>query len=226
MQRRETNNMNKNELYKKMYDAVLVGDKETSVELAEESLKMGLDPRRTIEDGYTPGIDKVGELWEEGEYFLPELVMAAEAMKAAIEVLKPELEKKKESTPNIGTVIMGTVEGDIHDIGKTLVSSLLSAAGFSVIDLGADVPIGKFIEEAKRNNADIIGLSALLTTTMVNQKKVIEKLKEEGIRDRFKVIVGGAPISKKWGNDIGADDAPMSAMEAVKSAKELVREEV
>ncbi|MCD4786454.1 MAG: corrinoid protein [Candidatus Eremiobacteraeota bacterium] len=218
--------MDKNELYQKMYDAVLAGDKEKSVELAKESIKMGLDPRQTIENGYTPGIDKVGDLWEEGEYFLPELVMAAESTKAAIEVLKPELARKKETTPNIGTVIMGTVEGDIHDIGKTLVSSLLSAAGFKVIDLGADVPTDKFIEEAKKHKADIIGMSALLTTTMVNQKKVIEKLKEEGIRDRFRIMVGGAPVSRKWGNDIGADDAPMSAMEAVKSAKGLMKEKV
>lgn len=218
--------MDKKELYRKMYDAVLIGDKEASVELAKESIKMELDPRKTIEDGYTPGIDRVGDLWEEGEYFLPELVMAAEAMKAAIKTLKPEMERKKESTPNIGTVIMGTVEGDIHDIGKTLVSSLLSAAGFKVIDLGADVPNDKFVEEAKKHEADIIGMSALLTTTMVNQKKVIEKLNKEGIRNRFKVIVGGAPISKKWGNDIGADYAPMSAMEAVKVAKELMKEKV
>ena len=214
--------MDKQELYKKMFDAVLNAEKEEAQELAKKSIEMGLDPRNSIEEGFAPGINKVGDLWEEGEYFLPELVMSAETMKAAIEVLKPELEKKKEDAPSLGVVVIGTIEGDIHDIGKTLVASLLSAAGFKVIDLGCDVSIDRFIDEAEKNNADIIGMSALLTTTMTGQKRLIEKLNADGKRDKFKVLVGGAPVSKKWGKEIGADETPMNAMEAVHVAKAMV----
>lgn len=214
--------MEKKALYAKMFDAVLNAEKDEAVELAKTSIEEGLDPRETIEEGFAPGINKVGDLWEEGEYFLPELVMSAETMKAAIEVLKPELEKKNENAPSLGIVVIGTIEGDIHDIGKTLVASLLSAAGFTVIDLGCDVPVDRFIEEAEKNNADIIGMSALLTTTMTGQKKLLDRLVEKGIRDKFKVLVGGAPVSKKWGREIGADDAPTNAMDAVRIAKMLV----
>jgi len=215
--------MEKKELYEQMFEAILNGEKDNAIKLAEKSIEMGLNPREAIEEGYVPGIDRVGELWEEGEYFLPELVMAAEAMKAAMEVLKPEFEKKEEEVPQMGAVVIGTIEGDIHDIGKTLVASLLSAAGFRVIDLGVDVPIDRFIEEAEKNDVDIIGMSALLTTTMTGQKKLIDKLTIEGKRDKYKILVGGAPISKKWGKEIGADAAPMNAMEAVRTAKELVK---
>jgi len=214
--------MEKSELYKKMYDSVMSGDKAAAKQAAQAVLEEGLDPRNAIEEGFVPAINKAGELWEEGEYFLPELVMAAEAMKSGISVLEGELARRNESAPVIGKVIIGTIEGDIHDIGKSLIAALLSAAGFEVTDLGVDVPVSRFVEEAKLKSADIIGISALLTTTMIGQRKVIEKLKEEGIRDRFRVLVGGAPVSKKWAEEIGADAAPMSAAQAVQIARNLV----
>lgn len=215
--------MDKNRLLEQMKESILKGDKAEAAGLAEKALELNLDPREVIEQGYSAGIKEAGDLWEEGEYFLPEVVMASEAMKEAIEILKPEMEKRREEAPKLGTVVMGTIEGDIHDIGKTLVASLLSAAGFTVIDLGVDVPVDKFIETALKNKADIIGMSALLTTTMPGQKKLIEKLKEQGIRDKFKVLVGGAPVSRKWAQDIEADAAPLNAMEAIRTAREMIK---
>lgn len=214
--------MEKKELYKKINDAILHGDKETAVQAAEESLKMNLEPTKTIQEAYTPAIQKVGILWEEGEYFLPELVMSAEAMKAAMAILKPEIEKRQEIIPQAGTVVIGTIEGDIHDIGKSLVAALFSAAGFKVFDLGFDVPVDEFVRQAQEKKADIIGISALLTTTMIGQKKVIQALKKAGQRELYKVLVGGAPVSKKWAEEIGADAAPMGAVEAVRVARALI----
>jgi corrinoid protein of di/trimethylamine methyltransferase len=214
--------MEKSEIYGKMQQAVMEGDKDKARQAATQALEAKLDPRQAIEEGFSPAIKKMGELWEEGEAFLPELVMSAEAMKEGIEVLKPEMAKRQESAPNLGTVVIGTIHGDIHDIGKSLVAALLAAVGFKVFDLGVDVPAEKFVEEAKAHNADIIGISALLTTTMPGQKKVIELLNAQGIRSRFKVLVGGAPISKKWAQDIGADSAPMGALEAVQTARSMM----
>lgn len=216
--------MDKQELFEKMKNAVVEGDKGAAMESAHQVLEQRIKPREAIENGFTPGITEMGELWEEGEVFLPELVLSAEAMKAGIEILKPEMEKRNETAPTLGTVVIGTIEGDIHDIGKSLVASLLAAAGFNVIDLGVDVPVDKFIDEAKSNNADFIGVSALLTTTMAGQKKVIEKLKAEGMRDQVKVLVGGAPVSKKWASEIGADASPTGAMEAVQTARKMAKE--
>ena len=218
--------MSNQEIFKSMSRAVIDGDTDRAESLAKKSLESGINPRESIESGFTPGIREMGRLWEEGEAFLPELVMSAEAMKAGVEVLKPELEKRNESAPTLGTVIIGTIEGDIHDIGKSLVASLLSASGFQVFDLGVDVPIERFVQEAKDKNADIVGMSALLTTTMIGQKKVIEKLREIGLRDKVKVLVGGAPVSKKWAAEIGADGAPSGAMEAVQMARSIVSTKV
>ncbi|MCE1246016.1 MAG: corrinoid protein [Firmicutes bacterium] len=214
--------MNRNELFNLMADAVLKGDKAGSIKLAEDSIEMGIDPRTAIEEGFTPGMNKTGELWDEGVYFLPELVMSAEAMKAAMGVLKPVMTGNRAGAASSGTVVIGTVEGDIHDIGKTIVAALLEAAGFNVVDLGFDVPEEKFISEAEAHNADIIGMSALLTTTMFGQKRLISRLRELGKRDKYKIMVGGAPVSEKWAKDIGADSAPGDAMNAVRAAKELM----
>lgn len=216
--------MSKVELFEKMKKAIIEGNKEDAVLLAREALENKADLSEVIEKGYVPGIQKVGDLWEKGEYFLPELITSAECMKAAMNILQPELEKAQIKAQSKGKVIIGTVEGDIHDIGKNLVSSMLSANGFDVHDLGADVKLENFIEKAEEENADFICLSALLTTTMVGQKRVVELLKNKNLSGRIKILVGGAPVNKKWAEDIGADGYGENAMVAVKVAQELAEE--
>jgi corrinoid protein of di/trimethylamine methyltransferase len=215
--------MSKEELFSKMKRAIIEGDKEEAAALAKEAIAKKLDLNEVIEKGYISGIQKVGELWEKGEYFLPELITSAECMKAAMELLQPELEKAHIAVKTLGKVVIGTVEGDIHDIGKNLVSSILSANGFAVTDLGADVKLEKFIDTAEREKADLICLSALLTTTMLGQKKLIDLLKERKLYGRFKVMVGGAPVNQKWAEDIGADGYAENALTAVEAAKQLLK---
>ncbi len=211
--------MNTQALFPPMAQAVIDGDSEASARLAGEGLSAGLSAPDIIAQGFMPGLDKVGLLWEDGEYFLPELIQSAEAMKAAMAVLRPALEKSADRTAaSRGRAVIGTIEGDIHDIGKNLVSSLLSANGFEVVDLGADVKVDRFIDAAVESGADLICLSALLTTTMVNQRRVLIRLKERGLRDRFKVLVGGAPVTGKWAEEIGADGYGESATAAVRAA--------
>ncbi|NQT79416.1 MAG: corrinoid protein [Candidatus Aminicenantes bacterium] len=214
--------MSKEELLSKMEKAIVDGNKEEAEALAKEAIEKKIDLNEVIQKGYVPGIQKVGALWEKGEYFLPELITSAECMKAAMIVLHPELEKAQISTQSHGKVIIGTVEGDIHDIGKNLVSSMLQANGFDVIDLGADVKLEEFVKKADEENADFICLSALLTTTMLGQKRVIEILKDKNLTSRFKVLVGGAPVNQKWADDIGADGYGENAMVAIKIAKKLI----
>jgi corrinoid protein of di/trimethylamine methyltransferase len=214
--------MEKKELFARMAQSIIEGDREEAVRFAELALKEKLPPIEVIEEGYSPGIRKVGELWEKGEYFLPELVSGAECMKMAMEVLKPALESSDEKLTASGKVVIATVQGDIHDIGKSLVATTLAASGFEVIDLGADVPIAEIVKTAYREEADIICTSALLTTTMIGQKRLIEILESEGARERFKVMVGGAPVSASWARKIGADAYGDDAMEAVTKAKELL----
>ncbi len=212
--------MTKNEIFPKMSEAIVAGNRAAARALAEEAVRSELDLLEVVEKGYVPGIQKVGELWEQGEYFLPELITSAEAMKAAMAVLDPELNRKGVGA-RIGKVVIGTVEGDIHDIGKNLVASMLQAGGFEVIDLGADVKLEKFIEKAEAEGAEMICLSALLTTTMVNQRRFIGLLRDKGLRDKYKVLVGGAPASRKWAEEIGADGYAENAVAAVKLAKSL-----
>lgn len=164
----------------------------------------------------------MGEDFAKGDAFLPELVMAGEAMKAAVAVLEPELAKRGTERTMLGKVILCTVEGDIHEIGKTLVGTMLSSAGFKVFDLGVDVPVMKVVEKAREVNADIVAMSALLTTTMVHQKDVIEALEDIGIRSKVKVMVGGAPVTKEWVKQIGADGYSEDAIGAIKVAKQLL----
>jgi trimethylamine corrinoid protein len=216
--------MNKEEILKRMGKAIVEGNKDEAEALANEAIKQRLDLNEVIDKGYVPGIEKVGDLWEKGEYFLPELITSAECMKGAMRVLQPELEKAQISAKSKGKVVIGTIEGDIHDIGKNLVASMLAANGFQVIDLGADVKLEKFIEKAEAENADFICLSALLTTTMLGQKKVIEMLKEKNLAGRYKVLVGGAPVNQKWADDIGASGYGENAMVAVKITKKLIGE--
>jgi len=213
--------MTKNELFPKMSEAIVAGDRAAATTLAEDAVRGDLDLLEVIEQGYVPGIQKVGDLWEEGEYFLPELISSAEAMKAAMAVLDPELKRRSLSSHMGGRVVIGTVEGDIHDIGKNLVASMLQAGGFEVYDLGADVKLERFIEKAEEVGAGMICLSALLTTTMTNQRRLLGLLKDRGLRDKYKVLVGGAPASRKWAEEIGADGYAENAVAAVKLAKSL-----
>lgn len=213
--------MNEPELLSKMEESIIQGDKEGAEKLAREALKRKMDLSEAIDRGYVPGIQKVGELWEKGEYFLPELITSAECMKAAMMVFEPELKRTKKDIKSIGKVVIGTVQGDIHDIGKNLVSAMLSANGFEVIDLGADVALERFIQKSEEENADFICLSALLTTTMLGQKKIIEMLKERNLYGRFKVLVGGAPVNQRWAKEIGADGYAENAVAAVKLARIL-----
>jgi corrinoid protein of di/trimethylamine methyltransferase len=214
--------MSTDELYQAMSQSVIDGEPEQAEELAQKAVSLGLDPLETIDQGYTHGMNVLGERFAQGEVFLPHLVMGGEAMKAAIAVLEPELARRQQQRQVLGKVVIGTVQGDIHEIGKSLVATMLSANGFQVFDLGVDVPVSTFVEKASEVEADIIGLSALLTTTMLNQGKVIESFQEAGLREKVKVIVGGAPVSPSWAEEIGADGYSENAVGAVALAKRLV----
>jgi trimethylamine corrinoid protein len=210
-------------LYEEMTKAVIAGLPDKVRELAKEALRAGLDPMAAIEQGLQPGMMTVGEAFANGEAFIPDLVFAAEAMKAAIAVLEPELMRRKQQRKVLGRVVIGTVEGDIHEIGKTLVGTMLAANGFEVRDLGVDVSAQRFVETAREVNADIVGLSALLTTTMLNQEAVVAALREAGLRERVKVVIGGAPVTREWAREIGADAYAESAIEAVAVVKGVLR---
>jgi len=214
--------MDKDKLLAEMKAAVLEGEIEDGEVLARQALEAGMDPLECIEDGFVAGINEVGALYEEGEMFLPELVAAAEVMKEALAVLEPELLKSQKSRDILGKVIIGSVAHDIHDIGKDIVASVLTASGFEVYNLGINIPNETFVAKVKELKPDILGMSALLTTTMPEQKNVIEMLKAEGLRDSVKVMVGGAPVNREWSDSISADGFAEDAVEAVKVAKNLV----
>lgn len=209
-------------LFQSMAQSIIDGDPDAAADLARKAIEAGIDPLEAINKGFVPGVDYVGEQYGKGEMFLPDLVLAGEAMKAAIAVLEPEIARQGGQRQTLGTVVIGTVEGDIHEIGKTLVATMLSVGGFRVYDLGVDVPVAKFVEKAREVNADIVGMSALLTTTMVRQRDVIEALEDAGLRPRLKVMVGGAPVTRAWAQEIGADGYSEDAIGAVTVAKQLV----
>ncbi|MHC4473399.1 MAG: cobalamin B12-binding domain-containing protein [Planctomycetota bacterium] len=198
--------------------AVIEGSGERAEELAGLALESGFPVLRVIEEGFAEGIREVGRLWEEGAYFLPELVVGAEAMKRAMAVLGPALGDGP-GAGGLGRVVIGTIEGDIHDIGKTLVANMLAANGFTVTDLGANVPADRFVAEAESQGADCVAVSSLLTTTMVGQEKVVEELERRSLRGSVKVLVGGAPVSESWAKEIGADGYAGDAVAAVALAK-------
>lgn len=207
------------EIIAKAKEAITEFDDEVAAEVAEEALAAGIDPVEIIENGFTAGMLEVGEQFGQGKLFLPHVLAAAEAMNAGIEVLKPEMEKRKSQTKNLGTVVIGTIEGDIHSIGKDIVSSMLNIAGFKVVDLGRDVAIAKYIEAVKEYKPQVVASSALMTTTMVYQIQIEEQLKEAGIRDQVKTMVGGAPVTQDWADKIGADIYAESANDAVSKVK-------
>ena len=210
------------ELLQSLSTVIIEGDPNQAREIAAQVLSGGADPLNVVETVLSPAMDEVGKRYDEGDYFIPDLVMAGEAMKAAMSVLGPALVVRQQTRFSPGTVVIGTVEGDIHEIGKSLVATMLEAAGFVVHDLGVDVPAATFVAKAQEVDADVVGLSALLTTTMRNQQAVIKALAEAGLRDQVKVIVGGAPASPEWAERIGADAYAENAREAVVVVRELV----
>ena len=209
-------------LFEKMAQSIIDGEVEDAEALAHEAVAAGVDPLAAINEGYVKGLDYVGEEFGCGVMFLPDLVLAAEAMKTAVAILEPELAKRGEAREVLGTAVVGTVEGDIHDIGKTLVATMLSASGFKVYDMGVNVAPAAFAAKAREVGANLVGLSALLTTTMVKQRDVIEALDDMGLRSQVKVMVGGAPVTKEWAIDIGADGYSEDAIGAVALAKRLL----
>ncbi len=209
------------EMYAKLAQAVIDGEPEDAEQLAKDALAQGLDPLECVNQGLTKGIQEVGELFASGEYFLPELIIGAEAMKQALAVLEPAM-AGDQSREVVGRVVIGTVEGDMHEIGKTLVGTMLIANGFQVIDIGVDKNAAEFIKAVQENEADIVGASALLTTTMLQQKKLIESLQEANLRDKVKVMVGGAPVTSSFASEIGADGYAEDAISAVDLAFRLV----
>ncbi len=209
-------------LYEQMAQAVIDGLPDKARQLAEQALSQGIDPLEAINRGYKPGMDVVGEGFANDDLFIPDLMMSGEAMKAAIAALEGELSRRKQQRDVLGKVVIGTVEGDIHEIGKTLVATMLAANGFEVHDLGVDVSAQAFVDKVREVDADVLGLSALLTTTILNQETVILTLKEAGLRDRVKVIIGGVPASEEWAQEIGADGYAENATEAVATVKQLV----
>ncbi|RLE71234.1 MAG: cobalamin-binding protein [Thermoprotei archaeon] len=189
-------------------------------EAVQEALNKNIPPLTIINKALSPAMEIIGEKYEKGEYYLAELVVAGDTFKEVMDILKPYL--KKQTLKKLGKVVIGTVRGDLHEIGKNIVATMLETAGFDVYDLGVDVPPEKFVEKAKEVDADIVALSALLTTTMIEMKNVIDEFKKAGLRDKVKIIVGGAPVTEEYAKKIGADAYGKDAVEAVKICKQLV----
>jgi trimethylamine corrinoid protein len=208
------------EIFAEAIEAIVGGDAAKATEVAKRGLQKEIDPLELMTNGFIPGINKVGDLFGSGRLFIPGLIKSADAMEKATAIINAAIPQEQETVS--GKIIVGTVEGDMHDIGKTIVVSLLRANGFDVLDLGRDVPIDRFIEEAERFGADIIGSSTLLTTTMAVQKELEEELKKAGLRQKYKTIVGGAPVTQRWANRIGADAFAQDAGDGVKKVKQLL----
>jgi 5-methyltetrahydrofolate--homocysteine methyltransferase len=205
---------------KKLYDSVVGGDAKTTQAITQQALAEGVDPLKLVNEHMVPAMDEVGRRFEANEYFVPELLISARAMKAALELIRPLLVARGDKP--VGRVAIGTVKGDLHDIGKNLVASLLEGGGFEVIDLGVNVPPEKFIETVNAKQANIVAMSALLTTTMPSMKTTIDALKQAGVREKVKVLIGGAPITQKYADEIGADGYSENAVGAVALAKKAV----
>jgi 5-methyltetrahydrofolate--homocysteine methyltransferase len=199
--------------------AVTDGQAKIAVTKVTQALAEGVAPAMILNEGLIAAMRTVGQLFEEGEYFVPEMLIAARAMRAALQVLKPRL--VEQGVKPIGRVAIGTVKGDLHDIGKNLVGMMLEGSGFEVVDLGVDVPLAKFIE-AIRNGAKIVAMSALLTTTMTNMKSTLEAIKDAGLRNGIKIVIGGAPVTQAYAEEIGADGYSSDASSAVRKVRELI----
>jgi 5-methyltetrahydrofolate--homocysteine methyltransferase len=203
-----------------LFDAVLAGNADLTKEKVQVALNQNLEPAKILNQGMIAAMAEVGERFEKGDYFVPEMLIAARAMQQGLSILKPHLQKA--DLVSEGKVVIGTVKGDLHDIGKNLVSMMLEGAGFEIVDLGTDVSAEKFLEATSDSEADVVAMSALLTTTMPNMKTVIETLKESGLRDNVKVIIGGAPVTESYAEEIGADAYAADASRAVKVTKTLL----
>jgi corrinoid protein of di/trimethylamine methyltransferase len=209
-----------------MRQSIIDGAPDIARALAQTALSAGMTPLEAIDDGFVPGMHYVGEQFARRSMFLPDMMASAEAMRAAMLVLEPELKSQGAARTSAGTVVLGTARGDIHEIGKSLVGTLLTAHGFAVHDLGVDVPPEAFIEKAREVNADVVGVSALLTTTMRGQKNVVEAMERAGLRPTTKIVVGGAPVTRQWAVEIGADGFAKDGAAAVALVKGLVSREV
>lgn len=211
--------MEKEQLFQKISDNVVDMEDEIVEDLCRQSLEEGIDAAETINCGLIPGMDRVGVLYEEGEYFLPEVLTASYALNAGLDILRPHI--KKEESKDRFRIVIGVVEGDTHDIGKNLVKIMAEAAGIDVVDLGRDVPLSEFIDAAEKEHCDIICMSTLMTTTMPGMRRIIEQLEERNLRDKYKVMIGGGPVSQKFADEIGADAYTVDAAAAVRKMKEL-----
>ena len=207
--------MQKNEIFENLKRAVIEGDGDRARESAMKVLQANIDPLEAMQMGLAKGTDAVGERFERGDAYLPELMMAGEAFKAAMEILNPEIKRQQKDVADVGTVVISTVKGDLHSIGKNIVATVLETNGFHVVNLGVDKGALEIIEEAEKANADAIGLSALMATTMPSQKEVIDALIELNLRDKYRVVVGGGPVTQDWANEIGADGYGKDAVAAV-----------
>lgn len=211
------------DIFEKIYNSIVNRDREKAIDLSKQIVEKGIDPVQAIEQGYKRGMEKIGDLFADLEIFIPDMIAAADIMNEGLAILRPYLKIKGEEML-YGKILLGTIQGDVHEIGKNIVKVLLEGSGFEVIDLGRDVDVLTFIDKYQELNPDIIGISALMTTTMVNIPRVIENLKTLGIRDEVKVMVGGAPVLPEWAEEIGADGYGNNAREAVEVAKKLLRE--
>ena len=209
------------EIFTQLANSLIDGDPEATYALTKQALDAGIEPMTIIREGLMPGMNAVGDKFSCGEYFLPDLIIAADGMRSAMELLEPELRPRQQTVESPGTVVLGTVAGDIHEIGKSLVGTMLSANGFKVYDLGVNVPTSSFIQKIRETDANVLGLSALLTTTMTVQREIIRELTEAGIRSQVKVMVGGAPVTRSWAEEIGADGYAEDALGAVQLARKL-----
>jgi trimethylamine corrinoid protein len=215
--------MQKNEILDNLKNAVVDGDDAKARESAEQALEAGIDPLEAMQMGLSRGTDAIGEQFERGEAYLPQLIMAGETFKAAMEILNPEIKRQKKDVAPVGTVVIASVKGDLHSIGKNIVATVLETNGFNVVNMGVDQGALQIIEEAEKVHADAIGLSALMSTTMPSQKEVIDALRELNLRDKYRVVVGGGPVTQEWADEIGADGYGENAVQAVELLKGLLK---
>ena len=214
--------MEREGILKELRDGILNYDEERVKKAAQRALEVGIDPFRAIKDGLTPAIREVGGKFERMEIFLPHLMMATKAMEAGMAVLEPALSKRECHKVRLGKVVIGTVQGDIHSIGKNIVGAMLKAAGFEVIDIGVDVAVDEFVVAAEKANADIIAASALMSFTKVIQRDLVEYMRAVGVREKYKLMVGGGAVNEEWAKEIGADMYAEDAIKAVKAAMSIL----